>query len=124
MRPKEARRHKGDAGWIAWALEPRLKVYRAISGLIRVRAGLLSPTQHTPHPLPTKPAADKIEVEMKLDAPKDLPATTGWGWCSARQLLPPQPPLALSLARPEGEATGREGAPPPRKGPSLEATDH
>lgn len=44
----------------------------------------------------------------------------------ARQLLPQQPPLALPLARPEGEAAGGRAplSPDTHKDPSPEARDH
>lgn len=67
-------------------------------------------------------AADKIEVEMKLDAQED--PRKGGGGAPPGQLLPRQPPLALPLARPEGWGCGVQGRgfPLPYKGPSAAAT--
>ena len=89
-----------------------LKVYRAISGLIRVRAQGRPPISCTATPAPPpKPAADKIEVEMKLDAQKDLRSRWGGGGalpgsCSLRSR-----PWHCPWPSQKGEAAGREGAP-------------
>lgn len=72
-RPAEASRTQRTAREAsARAPEPG-RAYQAISGLIR--AGRVS------YLLPRSRAADRIEVEMKLDAQED-PRPTGWGWRS------------------------------------------
>lgn len=110
-RPAEARRTQRTAREASARSPEPGRAYQAISGLIR--AGRVS------YLLPRSPAADRIEVEMKLDAQED-PRPTGWGWCSTpgAKLLPALPPLALPLARQEGWGRGAGvGGGAPRGGP-------
>lgn len=93
-RPKAAGRHKGEARWVArrpWRRAQRIGQ---------------SPGQFVSGPaaylLHSSPAADKIEVEMKLDAQED-PRSGGGG-------VPPQAaaPSAAALGAALGQAGGME----------------
>lgn len=104
-RPRETRRHKGEAGRLAGAGPT---AYGAVSPLICVRAGLLPPALPDP--------ADEMGVEMKLDVGVGGSVSAdGVGW-SCQAAIPPQPsrpwhcpPLALPA--------GTGATPPPWQRP-------